>query len=194
MASLTFGATAVRRIITHAKSAPSHHMGWSEYLPQPAVILVGDQGVYLMSNGEPPLKHRTGSNRNFVAFAKGINPYCDPNWWQAKRESFGADDGTECLLIIDDLQLLIDRGEEDIRLEITDDHTGLLMPDVSWAKPGAIVSVPSGLSGSFRARVEEITEIDALVQNTGNAGDFDDAPPYRVPLAQLRMLKNEGAA
>lgn len=55
------------------------------------LTLVGDQGVYLMSNGLPGLP--TGEN---VAYAIEVNPrkLDFDTWWNAKRASFGADDGT----------------------------------------------------------------------------------------------------
>ena len=191
MAVLEFGACAVRRIITHAKAAPAHQMGWSSHLPQAAVILVGDQGVYLMSNGEPALKHKEGSDKNFVAYAQGMNPLCDPDWWEAKRNSFGADDGADTLLIVDELFLPLERGEETIKLEITEDHIGVLMPDVSWIKPGVMIKTTSGLGGVFHARILSVTDTHASVQNEGNAEDFDDAPPYLVPLGKLSEVKKQ---
>lgn len=61
----------------------------------PGLILVGDQGVYLMSNGLPglPVSER-GDN---VAYANEVNPVTMEfnDWWNAKRASFGGDDGAE---------------------------------------------------------------------------------------------------
>jgi len=146
MAILSFDAQSVHRIITHAKSSPDHSMGWSDAPNQPAVVLAGDQGVYLMSNGEP-------------------------------RDTRA-----------------IDRGEEVIRLEISNDHIAILMPDVTWVQKGTLVEVPSGLGGVFKARVLSITETHASLQNSGNSEDFDDAPPYLVPLGHLKPVQTREVA
>ena len=193
MAILTFYTKHVARIVAHAKASPAHEMGWTSHLPQPAVTLAGDNGVYLMSNGLPRDQRAPEKPGNYVAFAQGMNPNIDANWYDAKIAAYGGDDGADCLLIIDELQLLIDRGEEVIKLEITEDHIGLLVPDVSWIKKGVMVKTPSGLGGVFHARVRSVTDTHASLQNEGNADDFDDAPPYLVPLGKLRALETKVA-
>jgi hypothetical protein len=59
--------------------------------PQRGFWLVGDQGVYLMHNGahEGPAA--------FVAYAAECNPekLSFDEWWDAKRATFGGDDGVE---------------------------------------------------------------------------------------------------
>lgn len=53
--------------------------------------LVGDHGVYLMSNGTP---HLPGTKtRNRVVYAHGINPEVDEDFYDAKHDLFGGDDG-----------------------------------------------------------------------------------------------------
>lgn len=188
MAVLRFEAGDVRRIVTHAKTSLTHSMGWGEEDSHAAVFLAGDHGVYLMSNGEPRDKRCDHPRRNFVAYAKGINPETDAGWWEAKRDSYGADDGADTLPIIDQLELLIARGEVEIRLEISDEHVSVLMPDVGWIKPGVMVKSPSGLGGVFTAKVLSVTDTHASVKNSRNAGDFDDAPPYLVPLGKLTSI------
>lgn len=194
MAVLVFDAKSVERLVEHALCAPEHEMGWaSEATPKPALQLVGDQGVYLMSNGRPPDK-RDAQDGCFVAYARGLNPHTDPDWWQTKRATYGGDDGADILDVIDDVQLLMRRGETEIRIEIDENHIGLLMPDVSWITPGLEVRVRSGLGGMFTAIVLERSEHDALVRHAGNAGDFDDAKPYRVKLGQLLAANSSGGA
>jgi hypothetical protein len=62
----------------------------------PGLTLVGDHGVYLMSNGLPPLQDPSPEiSRSLVAYALGINPEQDSMWLDAKRAAFGGDDGTE---------------------------------------------------------------------------------------------------
>ena len=54
--------------------------------------LVGDHGIYLMSNGRPPLRPEAGESLNIVAHAPEADPRINPEgWWEAKRTSFGND-------------------------------------------------------------------------------------------------------
>jgi len=68
----------------------------------PALLFVHDQGVYLMSNGEPRLLTE-GDASNHVIYAKG----CDPSvgefddWYGMSRELVGGDDFVEILPIPD---------------------------------------------------------------------------------------------
>lgn len=58
----------------------------------PGLWLVGDQGVYLMSNGTPGLRGRDGAADAAVAAeTRGEGAH------EAKRASFGGDDGVEFL-------------------------------------------------------------------------------------------------
>lgn len=60
--------------------------------------LVGDSGIYLMSNGTPRMLVKEGESRNVVAYAAEANPNTDPSGcWDAKQHIFGGDDGSEPL-------------------------------------------------------------------------------------------------
>lgn len=90
---LHFDAATVKRLRDHAASSATHRTLYDEKTG-PGLWLVGDQGVYLMSNGDPGLLSGEGS-KNVVAYAKE----CDPTklefdeWWSAKQSTFGGDDG-----------------------------------------------------------------------------------------------------
>lgn len=58
------------------------------------LMLVGDQGVYLMSNNAQAKKVE-GTDRLPVVYAKGINPDIDSDYYEKKRRIFGGDDGVE---------------------------------------------------------------------------------------------------
>lgn len=191
MAVLTFCALAVRRVVDHAKAAPEHDMGGTRYPPQPAVILAGDRGVYLMSNGLPRDQRSPQKPGNYVAFAEGMNPNIDPSCRDTKIKAYGRDDGADTLLIINDLFLLLERGEETLKLEITEEHIGVLMPDVAWIKPGVMADTPSGLGGSFRVEILSVSNTHASVKTKGCSEDFDDMPPFEAPLGKLRPLKEK---
>lgn len=57
---------------------------------EPALQLVGDQGVYLINNAVTKL---TPIESGLIVYAQGINPDIDEDWYDAKRHTFGADDG-----------------------------------------------------------------------------------------------------
>ncbi|SCX22809.1 hypothetical protein DSM25558_3224 [Agrobacterium sp. DSM 25558] len=59
---------------------------------QSGVWLVGDEGVYIMSNGK-----LAEGQRPYVAYAKECDPKTNPDWWHYKRQHFGGDDGIEFL-------------------------------------------------------------------------------------------------
>jgi Abortive infection C-terminus len=56
-AVLKFDKTTVWRLVDHAQNAPSHLKSGGRKKARAALWLVGDVGVYLMSNGDPPLLH-----------------------------------------------------------------------------------------------------------------------------------------
>jgi hypothetical protein len=59
--------------------------------------LVRDRGVYLMSNGLPPMLVEGSETKRVAAYAKGADPQADEEWYRVKREVFGGDDGVENL-------------------------------------------------------------------------------------------------
>lgn len=91
--SLTFDRAGVLARLAHSEGSSK----WKESYEgdqEPGLWLVGDQGVYLMSNGDPG--ERTGKDSLAVVYARE----CDPRgnfdeWWAVKRATFGGDDGCE---------------------------------------------------------------------------------------------------
>lgn len=69
-ARFAFGGAAVLELLTHAKAAPTNvsPYGMTEN-PGPGLMLVKDDGVYLMSNGEPSLPGTETTNK--VVYAQG---------------------------------------------------------------------------------------------------------------------------
>ncbi|MFK4259629.1 DUF3085 domain-containing protein [Agrobacterium tumefaciens] len=59
---------------------------------QPGVWLVGDEGVYLLSNGK-----LSEGQRPCVVYAEECDPKTNPDHWHYKRRHFGGDDGIEFL-------------------------------------------------------------------------------------------------
>ncbi|GGA64253.1 DUF3085 domain-containing protein [Pelagibacterium lentulum] len=57
---------------------------------KPGLWLVGDQGVYIMSNG------KLGEGQKaLVIYSAECHPAGNPDWWDYKRRWFGGDDGIE---------------------------------------------------------------------------------------------------
>jgi hypothetical protein len=96
--------------------------------------------------------------------------------------------------ILDDVQVLIDRGQGAIRLA-TDGHSiRVFVRRASDYLIGGTYDVPSGLGGTFRVILKDACDTFAIVQNCGNCEDFDAMQPYRVPLDALMELDDRRAA
>jgi len=114
-----FKTSELKPLIEHAMASTEFDMGYENMTDEecaaaglppitnrtprgPALLFVHDQGVYLMSNGEPRLLTEDG-NANRVTHAEG----CDPNigefddWYGMSRELVGGDDFVEILPIHD---------------------------------------------------------------------------------------------
>lgn len=63
----------VLRLAEHASRSKQHLVLDDTPLPRPALLLVKDRGVYLMSNGKPPLL-APGERRSLVLYAQGHGP------------------------------------------------------------------------------------------------------------------------
>lgn len=101
MGMCVFQTEPILRLAQHAIAAPNHEMGYeSANDPEPALLFVHDQGVYLMSNGIPRDTDAV-NNRAHVVYAAG----CDPNepgasfddWYGTSRDLVGGDDFVEVL-------------------------------------------------------------------------------------------------
>ncbi|MFC5506955.1 MULTISPECIES: DUF3085 domain-containing protein [Hyphomicrobiales] len=59
---------------------------------RPGVWLVGDEGVYIMSNGK-----LAEDQRPLIVYAQECDPKTNPDYWHYKRQHFGGDGGVEFL-------------------------------------------------------------------------------------------------
>lgn len=100
---LTFDAKLVQQLLDDSKKAKEWQLMYGEISDKsearPGLWLVGDQGVYLMSNSKDGLL-KPGSTpeapSHLVAYAHQCDPTGDfDTWWENKRASFGGDDGGE---------------------------------------------------------------------------------------------------
>ena len=94
----TFPILGVRKVIERGKTDAAANGGFRN--PHyglrpgegeiPGVWLVGDQGVYIMSNG----KLADGA-RPLVVYSDECHPVGNPDWFHYKHRHFGGDDGIE---------------------------------------------------------------------------------------------------
>ncbi|WP_027155219.1 DUF3085 domain-containing protein [Mesorhizobium sp. WSM2561] len=116
----TFPIVAVRKVIDHGIADAAANGGFrNPYFgarpgegEKPGVWLVGDQGVYLCSNG----KLAEGA-RPLVVYSEQCHPDGNPDWWDYKRRHFGADDGIE-FIESERLVPLVDRHHRATHLNI----------------------------------------------------------------------------
>lgn len=103
MSRLTFDAADVRRVAAHALRTGTQN-----------VLLVHDQGVYLMSGGEP--RDIVEGTTSFCAFAKGCDPRSDDEWYDTARSLVGGDDFGEELPFATAMLHEADKGAKTVTL------------------------------------------------------------------------------
>lgn len=79
--------------------------------------MVGDQGVYLMSN-VIYLDGDTPDSTSEIVYAKGCNPDTDEDWYENKGRLFGGDDGSVSFPI-EWIEHAIKRGKKTFSLKLT---------------------------------------------------------------------------
>ena len=107
---LVFKLKDLQPLIAHALAAPRHKMGYAtDQKPAPALFLVKDEGIYLMSNGEPGLMAK-GKNRHQVVYAAGHAP--EDGW-------LGGDDFAETLEL-PFFATALQQGKTEIHITLTE--------------------------------------------------------------------------
>ena len=197
MAILKFSASAVAAQIAHARACKTFLPNWNGPVDRPALILIVGNGVHLRSNGIDGTTTRIVTTEQAdpsFAFAEGMNPFRDTDWMAQRRMAFRDLTGQFYTDILDDVQVLIDRGQGAIRLA-TDGHSiRVFVRRASDYLIGGTYDVPSGLGGTFRVILKDACDTFAIVQNCGNCEDFDAMQPYRVPLDALMEIDDRRAA
>lgn len=96
----TFTVTEVRAVIMRGRIDAFNNGGFrNPYYglrpgegEKPGLWLVGDEGVYLLSNGK-----LAEGQRPLIVYAQECDPKTNPDYWHYKRQHFGGDDGIEFL-------------------------------------------------------------------------------------------------
>ena len=197
MSLLTYSAARVAAQIAHARSCSTFLPNWNGPVGKPALVLIVGTGVHLRSNGIDGTTTRivtTAQADPSYVFADGFNPFRDPDWMAARQAAFRDLTGQFYTDILDNVQMLIDRGHETVRLS-TDGHTvRVFARRAADYLIGGVYDVPSGLGGTFRVILRDASDTEGIVQNQGNCEDFDEMLPYRVPLDALIEIDDRRAA
>jgi Protein of unknown function (DUF3085) len=110
--TLHFPWTGVEQLLDELKNATASKPLWGQQNPDKGLWLAGDRGVYLMANTSdgPREKVRKEGDQAFVVYAAECNPDKLPfdTWWEAKRATFGGDDGVEFIPLTDIERLVCD--------------------------------------------------------------------------------------
>ncbi len=96
MALLKFKMADLRPLLNHARDCKEHR-GVYGAKPVAGLMLVKDEGIYLMSSGLPMLQKSPNGKTNLVVYARGFDPYKDGDVWDACRDAVGGDDFVEML-------------------------------------------------------------------------------------------------
>ena len=99
MTKLKFKATDVAELVAHSKAAEKHRAPYGIGEPVPGLFLVKDEGIYLMSNGQPTLPRKDGQKGTHVVYAQGFDPTERDRMevWEDARAAVGGDDFAEML-------------------------------------------------------------------------------------------------
>ena len=122
---LTFPRDRVLTLVEHTKAADKHKTLYDK-VTGPGLWLVGDDGVYLMSNSETMLVSDDSNLVHFICYANEVNPKTMEfdDWWDAKRRSFGGDDGCD-FLKLESIESSLALGG-DLQLEITPESISII--------------------------------------------------------------------
>ena len=84
--------------------------------PEHGLLLVGDEGIYLMSCGNPQPEGDDGDS--LVAFAEGLNPEADSEWLYNKKISWGKTNGL-MLLPLRPIEIALEGRARYLRIILT---------------------------------------------------------------------------
>lgn len=123
----TFSLTDIRAVLARGRADAAANGGFR--IPYQGISpkaearaglwLVGDEGVYILSNGK-----LAEGQRPFVIYAEECDPKTNPDYWHYKRRYFGGDDGVEFIDAVE-LDKLIAAQPDTTHLQIVMDETSL---------------------------------------------------------------------
>lgn len=111
MGLCVFKTAKIKRCIEHALKSKYWNMAWSGAPAQPGFLFVHDQGVYLMSNGNPR-DLVAGTDSSYCTYAQDCNPAIDAEWWEHARALVGGDDFGEFIAVPKNWKSSLEKHEE----------------------------------------------------------------------------------
>lgn len=107
---LTFSIAAVREVIARGISDAQANDGYSNpycglapgNYERPGILVVGDHGVYILSNGK-----LADGERSLAVYAEECDPRTNDDWLDIKCRTYGVDDGGD-FIAAQTLEALID--------------------------------------------------------------------------------------
>lgn len=123
----TFSFTDIRAVLARGRADAAANGGFRlpyqgispEGEARAGLWLVGDEGVYVMSNGK-----LAQGQRPLVIYAEECDPKSNPDYWHYKRRYFGGDDGVEFIDAVE-LEKLVAVQPDATHLRIVMDDTSI---------------------------------------------------------------------
>lgn len=123
----TFSFTDIRAVLSRGRADAAANGGYripyqgisAESEARAGLWLVGDEGVYVMSNGS-----LAEGQRPLVIYAEECDPKTNPDYWHYKRRYFGGDDGVEFIDAVE-LEQLIAAQPDATHLQIVMDDASI---------------------------------------------------------------------
>ena len=123
----TFSVNEIRAVLARGRADAEVNGGFRvpyqgispEAEAKAGLWLVGDEGVYLLSNGK-----LAEGQCPFDVYAEECDPKTNPDTWHYKRRHFGGDDGVEFIDAVE-LERLTAAAPDATHLQITMDDTSL---------------------------------------------------------------------
>lgn len=117
---LTFKVTdTLKSIMDWSEQHPEQSL-YGDPLPEPSVIIVKDQGVYLMAPTNP--RQTLDDDHCVVAYAEGCDPGKDEDFYERGRDEFGGDDGADAIPVSflrkATKEITIDLSENEMKVEV----------------------------------------------------------------------------
>lgn len=116
MSKLVFKASDVKRLVEHA------------FTTEGQLVLAHDQGVYLMSNGQP--LDKIDDTKNFVVYAEGCNPEVSAEWYETAHGLVGGDDFAAELPFKEAIKEQLDSGVQEIILKFDNNSIELMKGNI----------------------------------------------------------------
>jgi len=163
---LTFIRSEVEQQIVHARRSTKHKVIFDRpETDKPGLWLGGDQGVYLMSNGDPSLREPheiEAESGSLMAYAEECNPrkLSFNEWRDNKDASYGGSDGTDFISMEEAMNWLEGTTGSFLLMDISEDSFALLTGQTVFL-PGSLRRAMEERDYDLRLQKAQVTGIKA---------------------------------